>query len=307
MISKRLKSIRVTYIVGEVILIILGVSCFGQTYSQTKGLVEINHVFVTVDSTTYHELFRNDFLTNVLALTRESSSATKNDSWTGKYIYGRNAFLEFFSAAKVRNLDAQLGDRFADLGLAFKTRKSGDLDRLKRRMDSLKLPIHVETTEAEVEGKPYKWNHILFVDRPQLHDNFRPYVEEKTKDLLRLRGFTEEEISQELTEEAFRERVRGRKYTRLFDRIRSIQLNLTAEEFGYLGETLHGLGFSQKEHTFSNGELLIECSVSKEVRFRIRSIELSLSEHVVANQWRIGHHLTLITEGQVARFTFNYD
>lgn len=288
-------------------LTVILVLCLGQAFSQTKGLVEINHVFFTVDSLTYSELFRNDFLTNALALTRESSSATKTDRWTGKYVYGRNAFLEFFSAPKVRNPNPQLGDKFADLGMAFKTRKSGDIDKLKRLMDSLKLPVHFETTESELEGKPYRWNHILFIARPRIQDSFRPYVEEKTKDLLRLRGFTEEEISRELTEEMFREKVRGRKYARLFDRIRSLELNLTEEELVYLGQTLQCLGFSQKGYTFSDGELEIKYFISDNVRFRVRSIGLSLSEKVEPNQWRISEHLTLTTEGQLAALTFIYD
>lgn len=278
----------------------------GQALSQTGGF-EINHIFFTVDSLTYNELLKDEFLTKVLANTREFSSTTLADSWTGKYIYGKNSFIEVFSQAKVKNNNLQLGDKFSDLAIVFKTKKSGDMDKFKGLLDSLKVSTKFETTEFVSNGQIHKGNYILFIDRPLLHDNFRPYVEEKTKELLLSRGFTENEIIQEISEEKFREKLRGRKFDKLFDKIKGIDLKLTNNEFNYLAETLKYLGFLQRGHIFSNEELVIKCQINENSRFRIDRIEISLCDKITSKEIIISNHLTLLIQEKVAQFIFNYD
>lgn len=278
-------------------------------HSQCEGQnnVDINHIFFCVDSTTYNKLFENETITQLLANTRESSTKTLTESWTGKYIFGRNSFIEIFSEGSYAGGEPSLGDKFADLGIAFKTKILGDIEILKEKMEVEHIPKHFETTEFESNGKYIKWNHILFINNPSIQNNFRPYVEEKAKDFLLMRGFSEQDISKELTEEVYREKLRGKKYDKLFDTIEKIKLLITREEFTYLSETLKLFGFSQKGNKFTDGRCEVTCKIEPERKFRVKEIQIHLLDKIEKTHIKISDHLDFKANKYSGRFIFKYD
>ncbi len=82
----------------RVLLTILLVGGFEQLHGQTNDSVkvDISHIFFCIDSVTYKNLFEHEFLAKVFANASESSSKTLTDSWTGKYLNGRQSYVEVF-------------------------------------------------------------------------------------------------------------------------------------------------------------------------------------------------------------------
>ena len=205
------------------LLTIAIVACFGQSHSQTtdSAKVVISHVFFCVDSVSYQNLFKYEFITGLFAYTSESSSKTLTDSWTGKYLMGRQSYIEVFSD-NYKGTNPQLGDKFGDVGIVFRTKKPGDVHKIDARVKADKRETHLELMKYESDGKVIPFNYNLYLSNAAVQKVFRPYVEEFTTEFLKLCGFDDNEIRAGITEEQFREKRRGKKYEKLYDNIKKI-------------------------------------------------------------------------------------
>jgi Family of unknown function (DUF5829) len=292
----------------RVLLIIIFIACFGQLIGQTGDSikVDINHVFFCIDSVTYENLFKHEFISKVFADTRESSSKTLTDSWTGKYLLGRDSYIEVFASNSNKKTNAQLGDKFGDVGIVFKTKILGDINKIDRLIKTNKRNTQLKINEYESEGKIIPFNYNLYLSNADLQETFRPYVEEKTMEFLKICGFTESEIKSEITAEQFREKVRGKRFDKLYDNIEKIELILTDGEFEYLAETLKYFGFLQMGHRFTNNKLEIVCSVQQNRKYKLKAIHFTLLDKVEDINIEISKNLTLRASGVNASFQFNY-
>jgi hypothetical protein len=284
------------------------VACFVQVRSQVNDSanVVISHVFFCVDSVTYQNLFKHEFITNLFAYTRESSSQTLTDSWTGKYLNGRKSYIEVFATNDKKALP-QLGDKFGDAGLVFRTKKPGDIHKIDARMKADKRDTHLELMKYESDGKIIPFNYNLYLSNAAIQETFRPYVEELTEDFLKLSGFSESKIKAGVTEEQFREKRRGKKYEKLFDNIEKIELTLTRKEFAYMAETLKYIGFSRSGHRFVNNGLEIFCSVQQNRKYKLKAIYFTLLNASESITIEISKNLTFIASGTGASFQFKYE
>jgi len=288
------------------LLFIILISFDGRVISQTNDSpgVVISHVFFCIDSTTYQNLFKHEFIASLFANTSESSGKTLTDSWTGKYLNGRKSYIEVFATNEAKK-HPQLGDKFGDVGLVFRTKRPGDIARVDSIMKSRKLDTHLDLMKYESNGKTVPFNYNLYLSNPAIEETFRPYVEEFTKEFLLLRGFTESEIAAGITEEQFREKRRGKKYEKLFDNIERIELSLNRNEFEYLAETLKYLGFSQTGKRFTNHNFEIICSVKRNRKYKLKAIHFNLLNDVESAKIEISKNLTFIAGGRKGLFKFN--
>src|SRR5215204_7364666 len=133
----------------KVLLTIVLVTCFGQLIGQTSDSVkvDINHVFFCVDSITYENLFKHEFIAKVFANTREASNKTLTDSWTGKYLFGRDSYIEVFASNSDKKTHPQLGDKFGDVGIVFKTKKLGDIHKINLLIKTNKRDTYLKLNE----------------------------------------------------------------------------------------------------------------------------------------------------------------
>jgi hypothetical protein len=280
----------------------------GQLIAQKVDSIKvvINHVFFCVDSTTYANLFKHEFIANEFAIARESSSKTLTDSWTGKYLNGRQSYIELFSANFYKGTNPQLGDKFGDLGIVFETEKSGDIQRLNEVIKVDKPNVQLNLNKYESNGKIVPFTYHLYLSNPALEKTFRPYVDERTMEFLKLCGFSDSEIKAGITEEQFREKRRGKKFDKLYDNIEKIELTLTREEFEYLAESLKYFGFSQMGNRFSNNGLEIICSIDDDRKFKLKAIDFTLLNKTEEIKIDISKNLTFKAIGVKASFHFDY-
>jgi hypothetical protein len=267
--------------------------------------VAISHIFFCIDSATYQNLFKSDFIARKFAYSRESSGKTLTDSWTGKYLLGRRSYIEVFTVND-KKAQPQLGDKFGDVSIVFRTKKTGDIQKIDTRIKADQRDTHLELMKNESDGKIIPFNYNLHLSNDPLQEIFRPYVEEFTAEFLKLCGFTESEIMAGITTEQFGERRRGKKYEKLYDNIEKIELALTREEFDYLAESLKYVGFSQTGNYFTNGELEVVCTVQQDSRYKLKAIHFTLLNETGDVNVEISKNLTFKASGTKASFEFNY-
>lgn len=284
------------------------VACISHVSGQANdsGKVVISHVFFCVDSITYENLFKHEFIAKVFANTSESSSTTLTESWTGKYLNGRRSYIEVFKA-NYKGSRPQLGDKFGDAGIVFRTRKPGDIKKIDTLTKMDKRKTRLELMKYESNGKIIPFNYNLYLSNSQLQESFRPYVEEFTVDFLKLRGFSEMEIRSGVTEEQFREKRRGKKYEKLYDNIEKIELSLTTAEFKYFAESLKYFGFSRSGQRFTNNGVEIICSLQEDRAYKLKAIHFSLLDNTGDTTIEISKNLTFKANGLQASFEFNYE
>ena len=292
----------------RVLLTIIFIAFFQKLISQAIDSikVDINHIFFCIDSVTYENLLKHEFVAKTFANTRELSSKTLTDSYTGKYIFGRNSYIEIFASNSYKGSSPQLGDKFGDVSIVFKTAKLGDLDKINSLISSDKKGFRLEPTQYESDGKTITLNHTLFLSDTALQETFRPYVEEKTMDFLKSTEFNEAEIRAGITEQQFREKIRGKKYEKLYDDIEKIELILTNAEFEYLAETLKYFGFSKTGHRFTNDRLEIICSIKQNRKFKLQAIHFTLLNKTEKIKIEISKNLIFKANGVRASFEFSY-
>jgi uncharacterized protein DUF5829 len=275
----------------------------GQTNDSAK--VVISHIFFCIDSVTYQNLFKSDFIAKTFAYCRESSSKTTTDSWTGKYLLGRRSYVEVF-AVNDKKPQPELGDKFADAAIVFRTKKPGDIHKIDSEVKADKHDTHLELMKYESDGKTIPFNYNLYLSNVTLQEVFRAYVEEFTTDFLELCGFDESDIKEGITAEQFGEKRRGGKYEKLFDNIKKIELTLRREEFDYLAESLKYFGFTQIGNLFTNGGLQISCSLQQNRTYKLKAIHFTLLSKVDSTRIEISKNLTFKASGTTGSFEFNY-
>jgi len=278
----------------------------GRLNSQTSDSTEvvISHIFFCIDSVTYQNLFNHDFIAKTFAYSRESSSQTLTDSWTGKYLLGRKSYIEVF-AVNDKKAHPELGDKFGDASIVFRTRKPGDIQKIDARIKADREDT-LELMKYESDGKVIPFNYNLYLSDFGLQETFRPYVEEFTPEFLKLCGFSESEITRGVTPEQFGEKRRGKKYEKLYDNIEKIELTLTHEEFEYLSGSMKYFGFSQTGSRFTNGGLEVVCSIQQNRTYKLKAIHFSLLSKTEDTKIEISKNLTFKSSGIKASFEFNY-
>jgi hypothetical protein len=219
---------------------------------------------------------------------------------------GRHSYVEFFPSNSYKGNNPQLGDKFGDLGIVFKTNRQGDINKIDSLIKIDKRDAHLKLNEYESDGKIVPFTYNLYLSNADLEETFRPYVDERTTDFLKLCGFSEAEINSGITEEQFREKRRGKKFEKLFDDIEKIELILTEKEFEYLAATLKYIGFSQTGHLFTNSKLEITCSVKQNRTYKLKAIYFKLHNNTENVTIEISKNLTFKAKGTKASFQFSY-
>lgn len=282
------------------------------SHGQDTLTIDLNHLFLGVDSATYVNLIADSFIRDVFADTRKARPKIATAEWSNTSINGRDAFLEFHSPLKndkpyfsPEDQFGDLGGKFNDLGIVFKTKTTGDIDHARKQLENKGHKVKAITDEFEEKGQRMKWTTFLWIENPNIERTFRPIVEEKSYDFLKSRGFTDLEISKEITHENWRERIRNKKYDKLFDRITGIELNLSKPEFEYLAASLKEFSFGQDGTVLFDSNCFIRCNITeKPSAFRVSKIYLSLTRDSESKEITISETLRLRINGSAAVYEF---
>jgi hypothetical protein len=115
-----------------------------QEQPQHRQVAELNHIFATLDPLTAEAIRNSDLLRQFANLEVRTTTGTRA-TWTGRYLYGRRTYLEFFGPGDffVNDGPAPVGT----WGIALSGDRVGFNDALKRRLEESghKALIEMET------------------------------------------------------------------------------------------------------------------------------------------------------------------
>lgn len=271
--------------------------CFGQTKSIPK--TDFNTFFVCIDSVTYKQLYQSKYLKDTLFICREQEETTNAGTYTGKYLIGESATLEFFQPKNTH----QLGDNFGDWGIEFKTRKINILDQLIKKSNSLKFPIDTSTTTVTQDSLQISWYKSISLK----NSNSELSILEYQTDYLKSLGFTNSQINQSMTFKEFNGILsNGKKYPRQFSMVTYIKLYADKNLIDRLQKFAKLNNCQTDKNTFTNGETTIEyIEVQKMPKFPIKEIGFSLINDQIYHYEKNSDNLDIKILGKKANFIFN--
>ena len=137
-----------------------------------RPFVYLNHIYVTVDSSTYSDIFNSDYIAKKFAnITTKTIKADSNESWTGTYIFGQNTYIEIFNSGNEINLGHS--------GIAFGTEICGGVDSLyKSSTDSQRKYLMKELRHLRTEAGEIPWFYHLYSTKEDSHSILSSWVME---------------------------------------------------------------------------------------------------------------------------------
>lgn len=269
-------------------------------YQPAQPQTDFHTIFTCIDSVTYAHLLLNTYLTDTLCIGRENSEHTSSDSYTGKYLIGEGATLEFFCP----HSSAKFGDHFGDCGIEFKTRKLGVLSSLFASASNANIPTSTNLTNLESATAPLPWYQTLSIDTGKFSFSVLEYQAAYLKSL----GFTEQTLTQAFTPASFMAYLsKGRAYPRQFKGVSEIALTvnqaalLALQHFAFLN------GCTPITNGFSKDLLTIRYTlVDSNPAFPLKQITLLLKDAQPPRSIEVSNHLRIEISGTQAKFYFGY-
>lgn len=125
---------------------------------ETAQSVHLNHVYTTVDPLTAQAIRDSEYLRRFANLEVRTTTGTRA-TWTGRYLYGRETYVEFFGPE-----DFSIGDRPAPIGasgIALSGDRAGANRMLKARLEAAGLDSVVEMETRNFGGQIVPWFEAL--------------------------------------------------------------------------------------------------------------------------------------------------
>lgn len=270
--------------------------CFGQIKPIEK--TDFNTIYVCIDSNSYNQLYKSKYIRDTLFFCREAHQETNTDSYTGKYLIGESATIEFFQPKKTN----QAGDHLGDWGIEFKTRKLNSLDAIIAKSKLLDYTIDTGITETVIDSLPIPWYKTLSFKNSKSELTILEYQ----KDYLLYIGFTKKQLQQSMAFKEYNSILSGgKKYPRQFAMVTYIKLYADKKTIGDLQKFSQLNNCTRIGNKITNNETTIEYTeVENLPEFPIQEIGISLLNEQRFRVEKISENLFLKINGKKANFIF---
>jgi hypothetical protein len=125
---------------------------------QEPQIAELNHVFATVDRQTAEAIRKSEFLRRFANLEIRTTTGTRS-SWTGRYLYGKQSYIEFFAPE-----DFHISDKPAPIGswgIALSGDTVGFNKVFKRRLEAAGDKALIEVDTRKFGDRTVPWFEAL--------------------------------------------------------------------------------------------------------------------------------------------------
>jgi Family of unknown function (DUF5829) len=279
-----------------VLTVSISICLFAQ---KSQKAIALNHLYIVVDTTTYQYICNNHWVATILGDTNTRSTVTSTDAWTGKYLYGKNSYLEIFSS------NSYAGAVLGDAGLGFITMQQNDLYKWKQYWEQhYKDSVIVDTATKIVNNAKQPWYYSISLYDTDTTQKMYSWLMENTAEELALAGFTAKEMMQPIPWHSYREKRTKKIFAKAFDRITAVTITLTAKEYTTLQKTLLGLGFVQHKQSFYNTNVTIHCQIKPFTTIHIVNIKMQLLHYYKAQIHIVSPNCVLQVKGNAAFFSF---
>ena len=293
-------------------LLFLAAACKAQVPAQkpavhaVKDNIKFNHLYLVLDSTTYQLLSDSVIFLKEFSGIRTTSTVTKDESWSGKYLYGKGQYLEIFGPA------GYPGARIGNHVLGFMTNKLGVLDSLYHYWESRKDSVERRDRTIVDKGVATPWFTTLSLyDKDSLP--LRTFLLENAREELLQAGFTKEQLHQQIDYWDYMRYVRAKArnispdsitFIKLFEKIEILYLALSQKELQLLREHLIDFGFTERDHSFISDELKIHYKAKATGDQLLTQMNIKLTRALPKQEIRL-NKLTIEVSGEQAVFRFD--
>lgn len=269
--------------------------------------IKFNHLYVVIDSTTYKYLSDSLPILADFSIMKESRTDAGDESWSGKYLYGKNHYLEIFRP------EGYEGAKLGDFGMGFMPNKLGTLDSLHRHWSQRLDSVEREDQTLVDDGVTYPWFTALSI--PNLDSlQLNIWLMEHAREDMLYYGFTEKDLMNEIDYWDYTRHKKAKNlktspdsvaYNKLFDKVTLVHLVLSSKEVAYLRQYLLDFGFSEHDNAFRGNDIDVKYEIDEDRHFMLKQMDFQLSKSLQKTEYSVSN-IDIIVTGNKASFKFNY-
>jgi Family of unknown function (DUF5829) len=280
-----------------VLFLSFSISSRGQTSTLP---VYLNHVFFVLDSDSYAHVFDSSIFQK-FGLIRESKTTTTEDSWSGKYLMGRDSYFEVFSPAGLT------GSSVGNFGFGFMTTTTGDIDYLESKWKAdYKDSVKRDTNTFVSNGAKIPWFYSLSLYTVDSSKSGSAWVMENTTDELKSVGFSDNDMKKPILWHDYMEKRMKMKNAKSFNRIIAVEITTNKKELDYFKKSFLGFGLTEKQQTFYNENIQISYTVADIPASELKSIEIELTDSFKDQTIAISENLSMHVNDKRATLIFTH-
>ncbi|MER5891321.1 DUF5829 family protein [Streptomyces sp. NPDC001941] len=288
---------------------VTGTLAAGPAWAEQGGsgrqLLDFNHAYSVFDRETADAIEHSAYLREFANFQVRTTTGSGGETWTGRYLMGRETYLELFGVGDVPGQDGLLGAG----GMGLSTERAGDIAAVAARLpaEGVPSPVKFRQTRDFGDGVPVPWFDAVFTTTE--YDGFGAWAMEYLPEYFAdPRSNTEPE---NYPGDVGRERYLNDDYRKhLMRDVTSVRLGVTARDLAATVPLLKAGGYTV--HTFAGGAVAtgggttLRFDAVPRERTGIRQVEMSLNRSVPKRHVETLGHSTL-TVGPAARAVWNFD
>ncbi|MFE2271146.1 DUF5829 family protein [Streptomyces lavendulae] len=270
-----------------------------------RQLLFFNHAYGVLDRETADAIEHSAYLRDFANFQVRTTTGTGGQTWTGRYLTGRETYLELFGVGDVPGQDGTLGA--AGTGISAET--AGDLATVTQRLrdQGVPAPVTFRQTRDFGDGVPVPWFDAVFTtDR---YDAFGAWGMEYLPEYFADPRSNTEPAAR--PGDVGRERYLSDAYRdHLMRDVTSIRIAVTAGDLANTVPLLRAGGFAVRDLAgggvvAQGGGTTVRLDPVARERAGLRQVEMSL-DHPVGQRHveRIGHSTLVVGPGARAVWTF---
>ena len=245
-----------------IVLLMLFLSCdSAEESSNNKPSIYLNHVYLTLDSTTYSSIGNSDFLKDNFA-NRVTKTVTSDStqSWTATYIWGENTNIELFVTGEAENVGYS--------GIGFGVDIENGIDSFYEYCTNLGINnVGKATKYRQVEERKIPWFHMLvfYIEDSTATSKLHTWIMEYDYEYMKVKYPDSNPESLKITRQYYNQKEY--RSDLLFKDIIEIELALNEFDRNKLSEGLKNYGYQIEQ----KGELIIGNGPDIKVILRAKS------------------------------------
>ncbi|MDX6363856.1 MAG: hypothetical protein QOC85_2866, partial [Streptomyces sp.] len=260
----------------------------------SRQLLFYNHAYGVLDRETADAIEHSGYLREFANFQVRTTTGSGGTTWTGRYLYGRETYLELFGVGDLPGQDAAFGST----GMGLSVEHAGDLDTVIQRLrdQGVANPVDFQQTRDFGDGVPVPWFDAVLTT--EQYDSFGAWgMEYRPEYFADPRGKTE---PAGYPGDVGRERYLSDDYSsHLMRDVRSIRLAVTARDLAATVPLLRSGGFvvlpvAGGGVVAQRGGTTIRFDAVASDQVGLRQIELSLNRSVSRHEERIGRSTLVV-------------
>ncbi|MGW7414893.1 DUF5829 family protein [Streptomyces sp. NPDC054863] len=276
-----------------------------QLPSGRRQLLLYNHAYGVFDRATADAVEHSAYLRDFANFQVRTTTGSGGQTWTGRYLLGRETYLEVFGVGDVPGKDGTLGSA----GMGVSVERTGELAKVIRRLRELGIehPVEFAQTRDFGDGIPVPWFDAVFTT--DVYDAFGAWgMENRQEYFADPRSRTEPAA---YPGDVGRERVLPDTYRdRLMRDVTSVRLAVTARDLANTVPLLRAGGFAVRSVAGDGivahgGGTTIRLDAVARERAGLRQVGMSLNRPVKhRHDERLGNSTLSVGPGPRAVWNF---